>query len=268
MIPTEVLLGFIAVLTSVVSGWSYAHRLKAEGDKKKLESQLKQVEAEAEIKINAAKADLEERAFIRQQLLGQLKINEQHQQERERYEKRLAEKDAKAESNYRVSNDIQRDLGLQIVNLINAIGTMKGVLIERIDLLPGRITTSNVETLTGFAKSMAAETGAVIAQQFAIQSLDRDLFPFPDPEDPGWKEEWIIPITPEPTLHKQPYFNDAVKLHKPCAQIAAGGERVRVIRNRIKGWVTIYKSEGETHCWGWLPEHTIKVGKLPLLNNA
>lgn len=268
MISNEVLLGLIGLFATIAAGWQYVARKKADIDKLNSESRLKQVETDAQIKIDAARADLDERAFIREQLKAQIKLNEQHQLERAQYDKRLAEKETKDEANYRVVGNVQRDTNIQIANLVNAISTMNRSLIEKIDLLPSRITNGNADSLTSFAKSMAAETGAVIAQQFAIQNLDRDLFPFPDPEDPAWKEEWVIPITPEPTLHKQPYFNDAVKLHKPCAQIVPGGERVRLIRNRIKGWVTIYKQGDDAHCWGWLPEHCIKIGTMPVPDNA
>lgn len=232
------------------------------------ESQLMQVESETKTRLMQAQADADERAFIRQQFIAQIKINEQHEAERAQYEKRLAEQAAKDEANYLVVSNVQKDTNFQIANLVNAIGRLNQSLLERIESIPAKIADGNTDTLKLFAQEMAAETGAVIAQQFAIQNLDRDLFPFPDPEDPAWREEWIIPVVNEPTLHKQPYFNDAVKLHKPCAQIAPGGERVRLIRNRIRGWVTIYKKGSETPCWGWLPEHTIKIGVLPQAINA
>lgn len=232
------------------------------------ESQLMQVESDAQTKLLQVQADADERAFIRQQFLAQIKINEQHEAERAQYEKRLAEVAAKNESNYQVVSNVQKDTNFQIANLVNAIGALNKSILERIDGLPAKIAEGNAESLKVFAKEMGAEMGGAMAQQFAIQNLDRDLFPFPDPEDPAWKDEWVTPITPEPTLHKQPYFSDAVKLHKPCSQIATGGEKVRLIRSQIKGWFAIHKIEGNDHCWGWLPEHTIKIGALPQGSNA
>ena len=61
---------------------------------------------------------------------------------------------------------------------------------------------------------------------------------------------------------KQPYYHDDVKLRKPCAVISPEGEWSRVILGRLKDWIIIDKRAGDSHCWGWLPAHTVRVGEV------
>lgn len=223
---------------------------QAEGEAK---VKIAEATADVEIRLSAAREDAEERGFMRAQLQAQIRLNEQFQD-------MLIKKEERDESNYRVVANVQKDGNIALGNLFNKIETTHAEQIAAIGGLPGAILMGIGEALKESAHHLGGEIGVVIAQQFAIQNLDRELFPFPDPEDPAWREEWIRPVTPEPTIHKQPYFADAVKLQKPCSQIKPEGERVRIIRNRIKGWLVIDKFADGSRCWGWLPEHTVEIG--------
>ncbi|MEO8608921.1 MAG: hypothetical protein ABI690_13600 [Chloroflexota bacterium] len=256
MIPTEAW-PIIAALCAAAGYW-----LKRQGDGRTENEKAKRIAAETQLmqaqsESKTKQAEMEERAFIREQYKAQLQINTQLQ-------KFVADKEVKDEANYRVLSNVNKDTNAQLTNVFNAMTRLNTSLLVAIEAIPAKVAAGNTESMKLFAREMAAETGLVIAQQFAIQSLDRELFPFPDPEDPAWREEWIYPITPEPTIHKQPYFADAVKLRKPCSTILSSGERVRLIRNRIKGWVIVDKFAADSHCWGWLPEHTVRIGAAPI----
>lgn len=263
VISTEVLIGILGIAGIIFGAWgtrvknrSQQELVEAQSALFAAEGQLTQVKADAEVRIAEAKIDAEERTFIREQFKNQITLNEQ-------FPKMMAEIDARNraenESNYRSVRNVQNDTNTVLVNILNALNKQHAIQIEALGAMPGAIQAANVDTLREFARQLATDMGTVMVQQFAIQSLDRELFPFPDPEDPSWREEWVAPLTPEPTIHKQPYFNDAVKLQKPCAQIKPEGELVRIIRNRIKGWLIVKKFQNDDDCWGWLPEHTVQI---------
>lgn len=226
--------------------------LKAQGD-------LATVKADAEVRIAEAKTDIEERSFIREQFNTQLKLNET-------FPKMLAEIDARNkadnESNYRSIRDVQNDTNTVLVNMLNAMKAQHADQIAAIGGLPAAIQMGQADSLKNYAQQLGAEIGAVLSKQFQVQNLERDMYPFPDPEDPAWQDLFLTPITPEPTIHKQPFFADAVKLHKPCAIIRQEGERVRAILGRLSDWIIIEKRAGDSHCWGWLPAHTVRIGDL------
>ncbi len=231
-------------------------RLEAESRAFQAEGALTQVKADAEIRIAEAKTDVEERAFIREQFNSQLKLNET-------FPKMLAEIDARNktdnEANYRAVRDVQNDTNTVLVNILNAMRDQHAIQIAAIGALPEIIRASNAETLKEYAQQLGVEIGAVLTKQFAVQNLERDMYPFPDPEDPAWQSIYIKPITPAPTIHKNPYFDDAVKLRKPCATIQDEGEWVRAIMGRLRDWIIVEKRAGDSHCWGWLPAHTVQI---------
>lgn len=234
-------------------------RIDAESRAFQAEGALTQVKADAEIRIAEAKTDVEERAFIREQFNSQLKLNET-------FPKMLAEIDARNkaenESNYRAVRDVQNDTNTVLINILNAMEKQHAIQIAAIGALPGAIQANIGEALQASAQQLGAEIGTVITKQFQMQSLDRDMFPFPDPEDPAWTQKFIMPIAPTPTIHKQPYYNDSVKLHKPCAVINQEGEWLRVILGRLQDWIIVEKRAGDSHCWGWLPAHTVQIGEM------
>ena len=265
-IPTEawpiiaVIFGAIAfwVRQRSTAGVEQEKRLRIDAESRALQAEgaLTQVKADAEIRIAEAKTDVEERAFIREQFNSQLKLNET-------FPKMLAEIDARNkadnESNYRAVRDVQNDTNTVLVNMLNAMEKQHAIQIAAIGALPGAIQTSIGDSLKEYAQQLGAEIGTVLTRQFAVQNLEREMYPFPDPEDPAWQTIYITPITPTPTIHKQPYFADEVKLHKPCATIQAEGEFVRAIIGRLRDWMIVEKRAGDSHCWGWLPAHTVQV---------
>ena len=266
MISTEVIIAILGIVGVVFGAW--ANRVKNQSQRQLIEAQSAQlkaegdlatVKAEAEVRIAEAKTDIEERAFIREQFNSQLKLNET-------FPKMLAEIDARNkaenESNYRSIRDVQNDTNTVLVNILNAMRDQHADQIAAIGGLPAAIQMGQADSLKNYAQQLGAEIGAVLTKQFQMQTLEREMYPFPDPEDSAWQELWITPITPLPTIHKQPFFADAVKLHKPCAIIRQEGERVRAILGRLTDWIIIEKRAGDSHCWGWLPAHTVRIGDL------
>jgi hypothetical protein len=271
-IPTEVIVGVLGIF-GILFG-AAATRVKNQSQKELILAQSAQFEAEgklatiqaeaearvaqaradAEVKMSTAKDDAEERGFMRAQLQAQIKLNEQ-------FQNLLLEKEKKDESNYRVLANVQADTNVALVNLMNKTEEQHAIQIAAIGGLSGALQTNIADSLKEYAQQLGAEIGAVITKQFQMQSLDREMFPFPDPEDPAWTEKFIVPATPTPTIHKQPYYSDAVKLRKPCAVIAEGGEWLRVIVGRLSDWIIVEKRAGDSHCWGWLPAHTVQVGE-------
>lgn len=268
MISTELIaivgtiLGIIGVYFGAqatrVKNQSQSQLVEALSAQMKAEGELIKVKAEAEVKIAEAKTDIEERAFIREQFNTQLKLNET-------FPKMLAEIDARNktdnEANYRSIRNVQNDTNTVLVNMLNAMRDQHALEIAAIGALPAAIAMSQADTLKNYAQQLGAEIGAVLTKQFQIQTLEREMYPFPDPEDAAWQTLFFTPVTPEPTIHKQPFFADAVKLHKPCAVIQEGGEWVRAILGRLEDWIIIEKRAGDSHCWGWLPKHTVQVSQ-------
>jgi hypothetical protein len=242
-----------------VKNQSQRQLVEAQSAQMKAEGDLVTVKADAEVRISEAKIDIEERTFIREQFNAQLKLNES-------FPKMLAEIDAhhKAENdaNYRLIRNVQNDTNTVLVNMLNAMRAQHALQIEAIGGLPAAIAMSQADTLKNYAQHLGAEIGAVLTKQFQLQTLEREMYPFPDPEDPAWQTLFFTPVTPEPTIHKQPLFADAVKLHKPCAVIQQKGEWVRAILGRLDDWIIIEKRAGDSHCWGWLPKYTVQVSQI------
>jgi hypothetical protein len=241
-----------------VKNQSQRQLVEAQSAQMKAEGDLVTVKADAEVKIAEAKTDIEERAFIRAQAKTQLNINET-------FLKMLTEIDARNktdnEANYRSIRNVQNDTNTVLVNMLNAMRDQHALQIGAIGGLPAAIQMGQADTLKNYAQQLGAEIGAVLTKQFQMQTLEREMYPFPDPEDPAWQTLFFTPVTPEPTIHKQPLFADAVKLHKPCAVIQQKGEWVRAILGRLEDWIIIEKRAGDSHCWGWLPKYTVQVSQ-------
>jgi len=248
-----------------VKNQSQRQLVEAQSAQMKAEGDLVTVKADAEVKIAEAKTDIEERAFIREQFNSQIKLNEAYQKtivERDlRFEKLMSEKELKDEQNYRTIRDVQNDTNRALVNILNAMRDHNALQIAAIGALPGAIQISEADSLKNYAQQLGAEIGAVLTKQFQIQTLEREMYPFPDPEDSAWQNLFLTPVTPDPTIHKQPLFADAVKLHKPCAVIQQKGEWVRAILGRLEDWIIIEKRAGDSHCWGWPPKYTVQVSQ-------
>lgn len=140
-------------------------------------------------------------------------------------------------------------------------------LVAEIARLPAHLETSFIEITRQIAFTVGAEIGAAMSREFAMKNVERKLYPFPDSDDPRWRDDYITPTVPDVVLHKEPYFDDDVRLRKSCSKIAPVGENVRLIEEPSIKAVAVYKVENEVPCYGWLPEYSVRIGK-PTPNDA
>jgi len=269
-ICAPVLVGAIGIWAVWSKNRAIAARERVEADAEKIKAEAalvmaeaEKMKAEAEAKLAREKGDVTERQQVMQMFQQQITINEQAQKEREIWWKELDKKEKRDESNYQVMKNVQRDV---TITILNEIKSQAKQLSDKIDGIPTQITSANSIALGEFAKTLGGEIGLVIAEQFTRQKAESSLYPYPDVDDPMWHDDVLTPIVPDATIFREPRLWDNAKLQKPCAKIAADGERARVITGRIPGWVAIDKYENGVRCWGWLPEFAVKVGeaeKLP-----
>ncbi len=119
---------------------AFGYWLKRRGDAQTEEEKAGRIAAESQ--LMKAQSESDGQAFIRQQFLWQIKINEQMQQFLVEKEAKLVEKEAKDEANYRVIRNVQLDINAQLINLLNAI---RGLNIK-VDQLPSKIAAANDQT--------------------------------------------------------------------------------------------------------------------------
>jgi len=116
-----------------------------------------------------------------------------------------------------------------------------------------RQARNNVDAM----KLIGAEFAATVREHLAHDKADRELYPFPAPDDSRWRREWITPLVPDATIHKDHRFSDAVKLNKPCATINPEGEEIMLIVADEIDAVMVMKDD----CWGYLPKRFVRIGK-------
>lgn len=230
-----------------------AETAKAEAQETRDNSAIRLKEAENKVLQDAATRTMNER---NSQLINQL------QQERMDWLKELQAKEVRDEKNYHLLADTQRD---NTQMLLTEIQNSHSKLVVKFDELPEKMHGSGVAMLGDFAKTMAGEIASQMAQEFMRLKMESSMYPFPDPDDPGWVEETVYPTTPEVTIRKEPRFSDDSMLKKPCAKIK-GGERVRLITGRMPQWVIVDKSQDGIRCWGWVPDYSLKIGEALVSN--
>lgn len=175
-----------------------------------------------------------------------------------------------SEEGYRVIRGVQNDTNIQLTNLTNVIKELKNEIVKIGDdrhksvmAEIGSVKQHVAEILGGsmkeFAQTFGSEIGMVMARQMAIQSLDRELMPFPAFDDPSWKTQFVKPRKAEAWLYKQPYLYDNARLQNPCALINPDGETLRVIAGRLQDWLIIMKPGTGDPCYGYLPAFAVEV---------
>lgn len=239
----QIILTVLGIVGTLIGGWAYRQKQKAEAEKLEAQAKLKQIEGEAA--VEQKKADTMDKLIVANQQFNDLlrQENEFRQKDRE-----------KAEGNYRVFTKVSNDNAQAMMERLD-IRTRE--LMTVIREIPDRVSTVNSES----TNALVQQLGEVIVKEFALQRAERTMHPFPASEDHDWRDEYIIPTSPNVQLYKQPVFDDDARLHKPCATIRSEGERVRLISGRLNGWLIIDKSEGGERCWGWLPEYAVKAGQ-------
>lgn len=252
------LLAVIGIVAVRSKNQAVAQRERVEAENRRLKADAARIEAEAEMvkkeaegKLLREQSDASQMQQVMQMFQQQITINRQYRQ-------LLGESRKSNESNYRTLVSTQND---NTQMLLTEIQTKSRLLSEKIDEIPAKIQNANTAAVSEFAKLLGAEVAIVIAEQFTRQKVESNLYPFPDVDDPSWHDDTVTPIVPDVTIFREPRLWDDAKLQKPCAKIAAGGEKARIITGRMPRWIAIYKFEAGERCWGWLPEFAVKVGQ-------
>ncbi len=256
-ISAETIGAFLFALGGLLTAFAIFIRANA----KKIEASAKVVAANAseiELRSTAAKAaadaELAERQFIMDAHKRQIIINDQlaaqQRQEKELYEKKLADKEAQDESNYRVLQQTQDRIGQEI----------QGVLKQRfdsvdrkLDELPGKLQEDNKE----WVKTLVGELVTQMAERFAEFTMAQEWYPFPDVNDPEWREEFVKPLVNKVRLYRRPVLSDASLTD---ASVMTTGETMEIIQGRKKGWLVVRLPRGTKALYGWLPEHEVLTG--------
>lgn len=264
-ISNEVLIGLIAIASTGLGGWVYILKRKADAalekaraDKREADARAEQIESEAKARLLQVQSETSQSQNIMKLFEQQIIINQQSQKDREVWWEALEKKEKRDESNYRVLADGLRDVGTMVMTEVQVQSRR---LAERIDSIPAKIQNANSIALGDFAKTLAGEMAVVIVEQFERHKIGAEMYPFPDPDDPDWRDEMIVPLGDKVTIRKEPRFWDNALLQKPCAEIAKEGEKLRVITGRMKDWVIVDKIASGERCWGWLKAKDVRVGE-------
>lgn len=271
-LPSEIVLAVLGVLGTVIGAWGYSMRKAADARVTAVAAQLE----DAETRRKQIEAEAAQAGALMQMFQQQIEINRQNADQAKTWAQALQEKEDKDESNYKTLRLLQdentRYLAQAIVDgaretrkanedaarqLAELIGDMSRRVVQAVEALPPRLESSTQETM----KAFAAEIGLVMAQQIALHQLGQDLAPFPDASDPGWIEETLKPLVPgSARLRKRPLFDDRALVMSDMAVIAPEGEKVRLIRGRLKDWLIVMKpSASGLPAWGWLPENSVQA---------
>lgn len=275
-ISNEILLAFLTLLTTGLGSYAYIQKRKADamlekvkGEKREADAHAEQVELDAQARLKKAEADAEARKAEAQQASTMLEMMNRQIVINRQQQRRMDAQRTSAEEGYKVIREVQDDMNRQLTNMYNAIRELKEATIstrdetlKRLDDMPGKMHSAGGEMLGEFAKTLAEETGFSIAQQFERQRLETTLYPFPDPDDPDWREETIKPTGTDVTIRKEPLFWDNALLQKACAKIDPAGERLRIITGRTKDWVIVDKAINGERCWGWVEARKVQIGEV------
>lgn len=255
---------------TMLGAWAFSKRTKAEAERDRVkadaqvrisqaEAEKHRIQAEADAKVKESEANLNESLKDRESAASTNRLVERQLDIIEKMDATAKARDAEHLERYSTGIAVSKDINEQLLT----ISSDTKIILKWIAELPKSLAAVNTGTLTEFAQHLGAEMGQVLAQQVAMQQMSRDLFPFPDSDDPRWERVRVIPTSPNAKLWKYPLYKDDAVLNKPCAQIAPEGEIVKLIRGQIKNWWIIYKVGTDSDCWGWIPE-----GKLRILEDA
>lgn len=245
-----------------------ANAKKIEANAKKIEANAKEIEAnankinlDAKIAMTEAEATAAERMSITKTLnqysellQQQITINQQAKdradQQEAAYQKRLQEKEQQDENNYRTLSQTQDRHAAEIQTQIRT--RFDGVE-RKIDALPTRLQTSNSQLL----ETAFGELAIQLRDLFAEFRLAQEWYPFPDMNDPEWREEFVKPLVGKVRLYRRPVLSETSVTD---ALIVATGETMEIIQGRKKGWLIVRLQRNAKVLYGWLPEHEVLTG--------
>lgn len=260
----SIIVPIVGGVGAIVVAWGYSIRRRADASILAMQTENEKAKADAQARIKELEAD----AQMRDMLRDLIKLNDQLQKTQglqfKRYMLALKKQRENTGEGYRVIRNVQNDTNVVLANVANSLKdlateqkTSRTEILTAVKSIPSGATP---ETLNMFAQQLGSEMGMVLAQQLQMHQLERDLFPFPDAEDPRWETVKVVPVNPATaTIWKQPQFRDEAVLKKPCAQIKPDGETVKIIRGQIRNWWIIYKVGTDSDCWGWIPEGKVRV---------
>jgi len=219
-----------------------------------IRARSKKIEADAKVKVEMAQAELAERKFVMDSHKRQITINDQLNdrldKEKALYEKRLADKEKKDESNYRVLSKVFDRHSQEIHDVLKKrFDRIETTLAE----MPGKLQDGNKEWL----QTAMGELAVQLADIFASSTMAQDWYPFPDANDPEWREEFVKPLVSKVRLYRRPVLSDASLTD---AAILSSGETMEIIQGRKKGWLVVRLPRGSKALYGWLPEHEVLTG--------
>lgn len=245
-----------------------ANAKKIEANAKKIEANAKEIEANAN-KINAdatiAKAEAEataaERlsitqtlsqysALLQQQITINSQAKERADQQEAIYQKRLLEKEQQDENNYRTLSQTQDRHAAEIQTQLKH----RFDLVDRkLDELPNKLQDNSKEWL----QTVIGELVTQLSERFAEFTMAQEWYPFPDMNDPEWREEFVKPLVGKVRLYRRPVLSETSVTD---ALIVVTGETMEIIQGRKKGWLIVRLQRNAKVLYGWLPEHEVLTG--------
>lgn len=228
---------------------------------KKIEANAKTVEAKAKATVTEAEASYAERvsitqtlnqysALLQQQITINQQMKERADQQEMTYQKRLAEKEQQDENNYRTLSQTQdrhaAEIQTQIRSRFDAVD-------RKLDELPSKLQDTSKEWL----QTMVGELVTQLSERFAEFTMAQEWYPFPDMNDPEWREEFVKPLVGKVRLYRRPVMSETSVTD---AVLVATGEMMEVIQGRKKGWLIVRLQRNAKALYGWIPEHEVITG--------
>lgn len=251
-------LGFVLISLGI---WMRANAKRIEAKAKEIEAKAKVLVEEAEQKTSDAEASYAERmsitqtltqysALLQQQITINQQMKERADQQEITYQKRLAEKEQQDENNYRTLSQTQdrhaAEIQTQMKHRFDAVDS-------KLDALPSKLQDSNSLLLNTAFGELAIQ----LRDLFAEFRLAQEWYPFPDMNDPEWREEFVKPLVGKVRLYRRPVLSEASVTD---AVIVATGETMEIIQGRAKGWLIVRLQRNAKALYGWLPEHEVVTG--------
>lgn len=250
-----VLGGLLAAWVSRRHAKSKALVFAAEGETMKAQAALDQERTDNQIRIELMKVDVEERAFIREQLKAQVQLND-------KFQTLLIEKEARDESNYRVVSAVQKDNTTAVLNLHNTVREqgkgMAELLVTSLAALQTNYSQQMTE-LNNLNKVMITELGQVISRAMELRDVNRAMYPFPDFEDARWHEVLLAAVKSDVVIYREPRYWDEARLVKSCAGISIEPQPALVIEDILNEWYAVQRTLNGVHCWGWVQKHYVRI---------
>lgn len=257
MISTEVIVAVLGIIGIIFGGWRTRVTNKSVADKEREVADAKAKLLAAEGNLAEAKAEAEQQTALARIAERQQTLLEQHKASQDRIDQENLQRWGTVAALF---NDVRAG-ETNIHNVLVQISTTMGEISAVQKMLPQMIQDASTQAIRETANVVGAEIGAAMAREFAIKNAERTMHPFPDAEDKRWRDDFILPIVPDVFIHKEPHFDDDVKLKKSCSKINPAGETLRLIEEPSISAIAVYKIEDGVPCYGWLHAKFVKIGQ-------